>query len=104
MAVLFSEAFMVSLIKYRSLKKVIQKKVDLIMANPLPFGEPLKGHFRGYYSTAVKKNFLIIYLYCMSCRKKKDQDIVLCPDCRDCGDDTLKFIDLGPHDQVYLRT
>ena len=64
MEVLFSEAFLVSLKKYRSLKKVIQKKVDLIIANPLPFGEPLKGNFRGYYSAPVKKNFLIIYLYC----------------------------------------
>jgi hypothetical protein len=35
MKVFFSEAFLVSLKKYRSLKKVIQKKVDLIIANPL---------------------------------------------------------------------
>ena len=103
MEVLFSEAFLVSLKKYRSLKKVIQKKVDLIIANPLPFGEPLKGNFRGYYSAPVKKNFLIIYLYCKACRRKKDQDIVLCQDCRDCGDDTLKFIDFGPHDQAYRQ-
>jgi mRNA-degrading endonuclease YafQ of YafQ-DinJ toxin-antitoxin module len=92
-----------SLKKYRSLKIVIQKKVDLIIANPLPLGEPLKGNFRGYYSAPVKNNFLIIYLYGKACRRKKDQDIVLCHDGPDCGDDTLKFIDFGPHDQAYRQ-
>ncbi len=30
-----------------------------------------------------------------------DDGIVLCKDCERCGDDTIKFIDLGPHDQAY---
>lgn len=103
MEVLFSENFRLSLKKYRSLEKNIRKKVDLIMTAPVQYGEPLKGNFRGYYSAPIKKNFLIIFLYCRTCRRKKEDGIVLCRDCKDHPDDTLKFIDLGPHDQVYKQ-
>jgi len=103
MEALFSDAFVKSLKKHSSLKKSIKKKVDMIIENPLALGEPLRGNFRGYYSSPVKKNFLIIYLYCKACRKKSDDQIVLCSDCHKCSDDTIKFIDLGPHDQAYRR-
>ncbi len=73
------------------------------MQDPIAFGEPLKGNFRGYYSCPVKKNFLIIYLYCRSCRAKGDDETVLCSDCRICSDDTVKFVDLGPHDETYAN-
>jgi mRNA-degrading endonuclease YafQ of YafQ-DinJ toxin-antitoxin module len=85
------------------LKKAVQIKVDMIIEHPLTIGEPLKGNFRGYYSCPVKKNFLIIYLYCSVCRKKGDDEVVLCNDCRSCNYDTIKFVDLGPHDQAYKR-
>ena len=101
MKVLFSDAFMKSLRKFRSLRKTIQRKVDAIIENPVILGEPLRGHLRGFYSCPVKKNFLIIYLYCRACRARGDHDIVQCPDCKDCPDETIKFIELGPHDQVY---
>jgi len=64
MEVLFSDPFKKSVKKHASIKKQIQKKVDMIMENPIPLGEPLKGNLRGYYSCPVRKNFLIIYLYC----------------------------------------
>lgn len=101
MKALFSDAFVRSLRKHAALKKAVQKKVDMILEHPLAMGEPLKGTFRGYYSCPVKKNFLIIYLYCNVCRKKGDDAVVLCSDCRACIDDTVKFIDLGPHDRAY---
>jgi mRNA-degrading endonuclease YafQ of YafQ-DinJ toxin-antitoxin module len=101
MDVFFSGAFLASLKRHQSLKKIIQKKVDLIIGNPIQFGEPLKGNFRGYYSAPVKKNFLVIYLYCKICRKKGDHEIVLCEDCNHHPEDTIKFIDFGPHDEVY---
>lgn len=101
MKVLFSDSFAKSLQKHASLKKAVQKKVDMIIEHPLTIGEPLKGNFRGYYSCPVKKNFLIIYLYCNICRKKGDDEVVLCNDCRSCSNDTIRFIDLGPHDQAY---
>lgn len=103
MEVLFSDAFKDSLKKYSSIKKFIKKKVDMIIENPIALGEPLKGNLRGYYSCPIQKNFLIIYLYCRVCRKKGDSEIVLCSDCNKCSDDTIKFIDLGPHDQAYRR-
>jgi mRNA-degrading endonuclease YafQ of YafQ-DinJ toxin-antitoxin module len=103
MEVLFTENFQKSLKKYQSLKKIIQKKVDLIIENPVQLGEPLKGNFRGYYTAPVKKNFLIIFLYCRICRRKKEDGIVLCHDCKDYPDDTIRFIDFGPHDQIYKR-
>jgi mRNA-degrading endonuclease YafQ of YafQ-DinJ toxin-antitoxin module len=103
MEVIFGDSFVDSLRKHASLKSSIQKKVDMIVANPVQMGEPLKGSFRGYYSCPVKKNFIIIYLYCLVCRKKKDQEIVLCYDCEDYVDETIKFIALGPHDSAYQK-
>jgi mRNA-degrading endonuclease YafQ of YafQ-DinJ toxin-antitoxin module len=101
MIALFSDDFGDSLKKHSTLKKIVQKKVDMVLANPVGFGEPLKGNLRGYYSVPVKKNFLIIYLYCLICRRRGDDGIVLCHDCSSCADETVKFVQLGPHDHVY---
>jgi mRNA-degrading endonuclease YafQ of YafQ-DinJ toxin-antitoxin module len=101
MNILFSESFLRSLKKHSSLKEAIKRKVDMIIQNPVSLGEPLKGNFRGFYSSTVKKNFLIIFTYCNSCRKKGDDKIILCSDCPECSDDNLKFIEIGPHDRVY---
>lgn len=103
MNVLFSESFLKSLKKHSSLKEEVKRKVDLIIDSPVTLGEPLKGNFRGFYSTSVKKNFLIIFLYCNSCRKKGDNEIILCSDCQECSNDTIKFIEIGPHDKVYKK-
>lgn len=103
MKALFSDAFVKSLKKHASLKKAVQKKVDMILTDPIAFGEPLKGTFRGYYSCPVKENFLIVYLYCHICRRKGDDEIVGCMDCPECADETVKFIDMGPHDKVYEK-
>ena len=101
MNILFSETFLKSLKKHSSLRDAIKKKIDMIIQNPVSLGEPLKSNFRGLCSTSVKKNFLIIFLYCNSCRKKGDDKIILCIDCLKYSDDTLKFIEIGPHDRVY---
>jgi mRNA-degrading endonuclease YafQ of YafQ-DinJ toxin-antitoxin module len=103
MEVLFSDVFVKSLKKHSSIKKDIQKKADMIIENPIALGEPLKGTFRGYYSSPVKKNFLIIYLYCKACRARGDDKIVLCKDCTACKDETIKFVDIGPHDETYKK-
>ena len=101
MLALFSEDFVQSLKKHTTLKSTVQKKVDMIITNPIGLGEPLKGNFRGYYSASVKKNFLIIYLFCLVCRRRGDDEIVRCHDCSNCEDETIKFVQLGPHDQAY---
>ena len=101
MNILFSKSFLRSLKKHSSLREAIKRKVDMIIQNPVSLGEPLKGNFRGYYSASVNKNFLIIFLYCNSCRKKGDDETVLCSDCSDCKNDIIKFIEIGPHDKVY---
>lgn len=100
---LFSDVFVKSLKKHSAFKKAVQKKVDMIIESPVALGEPLKGNFRGYYSCPVKKNFLIIYLYCKVCRAKGDDKIVLCHDCNKCADETIKFVDMGPHDKAYEK-
>ena len=101
MNVIFSDAFVQSLKKYGSIKDSIKKKVDMIIQDPVKLGEPLKGNLRGFYSCPVKRNFLIIFLYCKICRKKGDDSTVLCNDCPQCIDETIKFIELGPHDRAY---
>ena len=101
MNLVFSDDFADSVKKHSSIKDAIRKKVDMIAESPIALGEPLKGIFRGYYSCPVRRNFLIIFLYCSICRKKKDDSIVLCADCSQCADNTIKFVALGPHDKVY---
>ncbi len=80
MEALFEKAFTKALRKHSGIKKQVENKVRMIMKQPLALGEPLKGHFRGFYSCSVKKNFIIIYLYCHACRKKGDDEIVACSD------------------------
>lgn len=103
MNILFSDAFVRSLKKHSAIKDTVKRKVDIIIQDPIKLGEPLRGRLRGFYSSPVKKNFLIIYLYCKVCRKKGDDKIVLCNDCHECPDDTIKFVELGPHDKAYEK-
>lgn len=101
MKLVFSDEFVASLRKHSAIKEAVRRKVDLIALSPLALGEPLKGNFRGFYSCPVRRNFLIVFLYCATCRKKGDDGIVLCADCPDCSEDTIKFVALGPHDETY---
>jgi addiction module RelE/StbE family toxin len=101
MNVLFESAFVKALKKHSSIKKLVQRKVDMIIEAPTTMGEPLKGNWQGFYSCPVKRNFIIIYLYCSSCRRKGDDAVVNCHDCEQYCDETLKFILLGPHDKTY---
>lgn len=97
----FEEAFVKALKKHASIKEIVKKKVDMILENPVAFGEPLKGDWQGFYSCPVKRNFIIIYLYCEVCRKRGDDAVVLCSDCDETPDSTIKFVLLGPHDEAY---
>ncbi len=101
MLCLFEDKFLQALKKHSSIKKLVKRKVDLIIENPAAFGEPLKGNWQGFYSCPVKRNFIIIYLYCDVCRKKDDNIVVACSDCEKRQDDTIKFVLLGPHDKAY---
>lgn len=101
MDIQFETAFLKAVKKHASIQKQIRKKVDMIIENPIAVGEPLKGNWRGFYSCPVKRSFIIIYLYCEVCRKKGDDEVVACADCRDTPDNTLKFVLLAPHDAAY---
>ncbi|MBU0674863.1 MAG: type II toxin-antitoxin system mRNA interferase toxin, RelE/StbE family [Proteobacteria bacterium] len=101
MTPLFEAAFLKAVQKHSSIKKQLKKKVDMILENPIAFGEPLKGNLQGFYSCPVKRNFIIIYLYCDVCRKKGDETVVACSDCENTPDQTVKFVLLGPHDDTY---
>jgi len=101
MDAIFEDAFLKAVKKHAAIKKQVKKKVDMIMENPIAFGEPLKGRWQGFYSCPVKRNFIIIYLYCEVCRKKGDTAVVACLDCPDRPDKTIKFVLLGPHDEAY---
>lgn len=97
----FETAFLKAVKKHASIKKQVKQKVDMIIENPVAFGEPLKGNWQGFYSCPVKRNFIIIYLYCEICRKKGDDVVVACSECQDTPDQTIKFVLLGPHDKAY---
>ena len=97
----FEGAFLKAIKKHASIKKIVKKKVDMIIENPVAVGEPLKGNWQGFYSCPVKRNFIIIYLYCDVCRKKGDDAVVACSDCKETQNHTIKFVLLGPHGKVY---
>ena len=97
----FETAVLKAVKKHASIKKQVKQKVDMIIENPAAFGEPLKGNWQGFYSCPVKRNFIIIYLYCEICRKKGDDVVVACSECQDTPDQTIKFVLLGPHDKAY---
>jgi addiction module RelE/StbE family toxin len=97
----FETAFLKSLKKHASIRKLVKNKVDMILENPVAIGEPLKGNWQGFYSCPVKRNFIIIYLFCEVCRKKGDDAVILCSDCGTTSDQTVKFVLLGPHDKTY---
>ena len=97
----FEKAFLKAVKKHSGIKKQIEQKVLQILEHPVELGEPLKGNFRGFYSCPVKRNFIIIYLYCGICRKKDDNKYVACSDCSETADETVKFIIVGPHDAAY---
>ena len=101
MEAIFEKAFLNSLTKHAAIKKQVKKKVDMIIYNPVAVGEPLKGNWQGFYSCPVKRNFIIIYLYCDVCRKKGDDSVVACSDCSNTENQTIKFVLLGPHDKAY---
>jgi addiction module RelE/StbE family toxin len=97
----FETAFLKASKKHASIRKQVKNKVDMILENPVSMGEPLKGNWQGFYSCPVKRNFIIIYLFCKICRKKGDDAVVLCSDCGTTPDQTVKFVLLSPHDQAY---
>jgi len=101
MDVRFESAFVKALKKHAAVKKDVERKVRMVMEHPVELGEPLKGDFRGFYSCPVKRSFIMIYLYCAACRKKGDDEFVLCSDCDETPGETLKFVLLGPHDKAY---
>lgn len=101
MNIKFEAAFLKALKKHAAIKKLVKKKVDMIIESPITLGEPLEGNWQGFYSCPVKRNFIIIYLYCEACRKKGDNSVVNCSDCKDMPDKTLKFILFAPHDDAY---
>ncbi len=96
----YSEEFVKSLKVFSSIKKRILNKIDKIVQNPL-VGEPLKYDLRGLLSVPVAKNFIIVYSYSKICRKKGDDQILLCRDCNNIMDETVRFFDVGPHGKTY---
>ncbi len=87
--------------KYSSIKKSAKKKIEALLENPLQFGEPLKHELEGLSSLPVKKNFIIIYVYCRECRIKNYQELNACKDCNETPDEVVKFLTIAPHDIAY---
>ena len=96
----FEKVFLKAVKKHSGIRKQIEQKVLQIIEHPVELGEPLKGNLRGFYSCPVKRNFIIIYLYCEICRKKGDDEYVACEDCATTPNETISFLIVGPHDEA----
>ena len=87
--------------KYASVKEDVEKKIQILLQNPLSFGEPLKYELTGLSSCPIKRNFILIYVYCRECRIKGYQEINACADCAETPDETVKILTFAPHDLAY---
>lgn len=93
--------FVKALEKYSGIKKSVKKKIENLLINPLGFGESLKYELVGLNSCSVKKNFIIIFVYCRECRIKNYCMINDCKGCDTTPDEVVKFLTIGPHDVAY---
>lgn len=87
--------------RYSNIKRNAKDKIENLLENPLNFGEPLKYDLEGLTSCTVRKNFIIIYVYCYECRLKGYETLNQCDDCDNTPDDIVKFLTIGPHDEAY---
>lgn len=101
MEVKYLPEFINALKKYSSIKTSVEKKIEALLKSPLGYGEPLKYNLEGLSSCTVKRNFLIIYVYCRECRIKNYQIINACSDCNETPDDVIKVLTIAPHDMAY---
>jgi len=93
--------FVEALKKHSNIRKSAKKKIESLLENPLNYGEPLKHELQGLSSFPVRKNFLIVYVYCRECRIKNYQEINCCKDCDNTPDEVVKFLTIAPHDLAY---
>jgi len=87
--------------KYANIKKNAKKTIENLLENPLGYGEPLKHSLEGLNSCPVKKNFILIYVYCRECRLKNYHNINACQDCTQTPDEVVKILTIGPHNLAY---
>lgn len=87
--------------KYGSIKDSVKRKIDNLLQSPLNFGEQLKYELTGLDSCPIKRNFILIYVYCRECRIKGHQEINACADCVEILDETVKILTFAPHDLAY---
>ena len=97
----YSPEFIQALDRYSSIKKNVRKKIKNLLENPLGFGEPLKYELNGLNSCPVKRNFILIYIYCRECRIKNQYAINACKDCNETPDEVIKFLTIAPHKVAY---
>lgn len=98
---LFSPTFQENIRTHSSIKKAAEKKVLSLIQHPMNRGEPLKKSLRGLFSVPVRKNFILIYVYCRECRLRGYTEDNACSDCEQTPDDVIKFLTIGPHDDAY---
>ena len=55
--------FIEAIRKYSNAKKSAKRKIEVLLDNPLGFGEPLRHGLRGLNSCPVKKGFIIKHIF-----------------------------------------
>lgn len=102
-AIRFMPRFQKKLAIYSSLVKRVQKEVERLAVAPYEGTERLgrapRGlDLRGCRSARVGQNFRLIFVICEECRK--EPDCIFC-ECEGLADQTVVFLNLGPHDKAY---
>lgn len=98
----YSPDFPNALRKYSAIRRLIQKKIEQIVHDPLgPQTERLGHDLVGLRSASVKKSFRLIFAVCEECRRLGYQAVNNCFDCADQPERTVYFFTVGSHDDAY---
>ncbi|MBI4811457.1 MAG: hypothetical protein HY800_08495 [Ignavibacteriales bacterium] len=87
--------------KYWSLKKIIQRKVELLLENPYQHckSEPLHQKLKGLRSARITGNIRLIFAICEEVKGYAPIEIV--ETCRKLGGKSVVFITMDVHNKVY---
>jgi mRNA-degrading endonuclease YafQ of YafQ-DinJ toxin-antitoxin module len=102
-APVFEHLYLTNAKRYATLRERAKKRVDKILTDPYQgteqLGHPAGGmNLRGCRSAHIDRNFRIIFVICEECRREPNCEFCLC---EGRADNTVVFLNLGPHDKAY---
>jgi mRNA-degrading endonuclease YafQ of YafQ-DinJ toxin-antitoxin module len=98
---LYTPEFQKQLKKYRSLKNIIQNKVESLLIEPYHSNrsEPLHHKLKGLRSARVTQNIRIIFAICEEAKEYVREEII--QTCKELGGKAIVFVTIDVHEKAY---